>query len=909
MRGSKFYLNFRNDQTGRIQISEPIGFDGADFAIIQENGRMGRDQEFAGGEGKFQFSKMMHPEVFDHLQRYFVLYGTEAVVDLEIDYSGNGDIVIIGNLDYPTCQNNTFDLIKFDVIIDQKQSLIKNNIEAKTDLFSPLDIDGASITPVTTKKILLKAKSREQKSKWITGGDVIASGTVITFSNDVLGVSKTRRGVNNANKVVLSGIDNTLSFISPFYGLIPTNGGVPDNGLNFTYLEAEDTLTNVNIRIYDLIGFSFQSYSNGQLGNNPIQVTSGSGYVKLQVVIGENIESPDVTIYDLYTRNFGYTQSSPSVNFPTSFPDLIIPLIPRGHRVWIYVNTDANATFSGTGGTGNYIVFASMTKMTVEITATSTSYNTVNEGVRLIDAIRYNIKSSAKTNVSFPMAEEGGLLYNQFLFNGNLLRNLIDKPFYLTFKDITEWFPELHLDYEIQRDGTIYIGSYANYYPSTEMAVIGENPMDGDVFDDFEKPFNEEFQINIFEYKNKNYQSQREGIVANTYDGISGEAQYKLLRGNVNAKKEVEVEFIRDSFLLEENRISGFRREENSASRDDDKIFIVDVYPKELLSSDLSYTENDFLQHSFDPESGNLTLRNTGTFRFDFLGMSIGSIFIIIPNQLNAGSYNVVSFTANSIVLDPVSASPSIDNNGERFTGFTYTVSLSTITGVSWTNEQFNEINNIANPESFANMRFSVGRNIRRAYESYLATANLYNKNTPIRNIFYKNNPDAYTVLNGNAVLEGSSFVPANPILSPFLVKMTFIVTFERFYDIFQKVRSSERGYIRCFDPFGNVLKLYPQEMKFRATAERVGTMTLTGKEKYEQSLLNIEDGNENFITLNNEYIVEFLRYEEKNNYFYIKDQNGKLLYNKLLFNQISLNGAIASNETELKQWLNLLTE
>lgn len=874
MRGSKFYLNFKSDSTGRIEISEPVGFDSADFAIIQEDGRLGRDVEFAGGNGKFQFSRLKHANVFDILQRYYSLYGFESVIDLEIDYAGLGNIIIIGNLDFLKANNNTFDLIECDVILDQDKSRIKKNIEVKTDLFSALDVDGGVISQVVPQNILLKAKPVVQLSSFEQPSQQIAQTGGIGGS--------TTRYFNFANAVINSGIDNTLSFIQGF-----------GNKRDFGYIEALDTLSDVTLKISNLtvkVKETASSYPFGQ-GSVSMYYAIGlpnvepTGYYNNQVFSFGFFGTPENQEYNITNQNF-------------VFPNLTIN---RGERLYIFFEayTDTQNT--------PYILTTTISSMDVEITGTKTSYASVNKGVRLIDAIRYNVKSAGNAIVYFPMAEQGGYLYNQFILNGNLLRNITEKPFYLMFKDINEWFPELNLDYEIQADGVIFIGQYQDYYSEIEMGVITQT-----TYDDFEKNFNDEFAINLFEYKYSNYQSQKENDVANTYDVVHGETQLKLFNKNVSGKADIEVKFIRDPFTLEENRIKAFRKDDNSATQDDDKIFIVDVYPSNLINtSAIPFTETDFLQHYFDTATGYLTLRNNGSFRFDILGIQVGGGFAITttPAQLNSGIYTVIEVSTNYIVLQPFgSTNPTTGNNGERYTRFTYQVPVSSIAGMNWTNEEFSIIENIANPDNFGNLRFSVRRNIER-YNSYLATCNKFHESLPARNVFYKNNPEAFTVLNGVALKEGEHILPDNPILSPMMATLDFTITFDKFYEFLLKTRSAQRGFIRCFDPFGNVMRLYPKDMRFRATAEREGTMTLIGKEKYVSSLLNITDANQGFIRLNNEYTMQFLRYEIKNNYFYIKDENGVLLYNKLLFDQITVNNATASNETELSQWLDLLIE
>lgn len=887
MLGSKFYLNFRSrSDIGRVELlSEPVGFDSADFAIVQEDGRMGRDITFAGGTGKFQFSRMMHPEVWDKLQSTIQMQGFEAVIDLEIDYAGTGNIVIIGNLDIYTCENDTYDLIKTDVVLDQDQSRIKKNEEAKTDLFSDKDIDGMDIVPVTTARILNKAKPLNQ----------LSSFKQPELKNVSLGGNGGYRSYkfNYANNVIDYGIDNTLSFIQGF-----------GNRKDFGYVEALENLNNVRLEISNLT-------VNAQSVHT--QYPLGYGFISMYYYIGSATEEPTdfydnvVFAWSWYQKPEGHTESLSNASFV--FDNLTIR---RGQRLylWFESNVDTQNTI--------FFINANLVSMSVKITGTSTSYSSVNEGIRLLDAVKYNVKSAGRSELDFTIAQQYGKLYDNYLFSGNTLRNIIDKPFYMTFKQIREWFGELNLDYEIENTGVISIGNDKDFYPDVEIGILDNTPQnitDKTTYTDFIRRFNEEFTINLFEYKYKNYQSQKENDVANTYDAVHGELQLKLFNQNVNNKKEVNIEFIRDPFLFEDARVKALSTKNNTATQDDDKIFILDVYPSSRITvQNITFNESDTLMHNYDDATGRLTLSNQGNFSFALLGILVGYKFRItsVPNpQFNQGLWTVQEVSSTFIVMTPADGTTthSSANNGERYTNFEYYIRVQDIAGMTWTNEDFQSIENIANPQDFGNLRFSQMRNIRENYESYLATCNIYHEDVAIRNNFYKNNPEATTTLNGITLTEGEDFIPRNPILTPYLVTQTFVTTFDKYFELMQKTRSNERGFIRCFGPNGEVIRLYVKDMRFRATMEREGTVTFIGKEKYMPYSINISTVEEYDININNEYRTEFIRYELKNNYFYIKDENGKLLYNRLTFKQISINGQTANSQNQLQSWLNQYTQ
>lgn len=910
---SKFYINFKSrPDLNRIQFkSEPVGFDAADFGIVQEDGRMGVDTLFAGGTGKFQFSKMAHPEIFEHLQNTIDLQGFEAVADLEIDYNSTGEIIIIGNLDFFTSDNNTYGLIAIDVILGEEFTRIKKNIEANVNVFSSLDIMGNVIQPVQKKKILLKALPLTQLSNWESTADPVNALAYVSRSSVDTPYNVTRVGANNGNVLKASGIDNTLSFIAPQTALNNANGGIP-NLETFTYVEFLDNATNVRIKITEINGYSVQQVIQQLLGS--AQVLTGNGKTAIEVRVGFDMQTADV--YTLWSKTHNYVKPFIGVDVEsqkTFFPpelSLNIPFVERNKRIWIYVNPNASATFSeGSGVLSTYQIFAPLTSWKIEIGATLRSYPTVNDGLRLIDVVKQVAKSAGLADVSFPRAEQGGYLYDQFIFDGNLLRNLEDKPFNITWKYITEWFPEQNIDYEIQSDGSIFIGNDEDFYRNSEMYVCDKMADIG-----LKDNFNPEFGLNLFELNFQNYQSQKENDTANTFDGVHGESQWKTPNINVTGTKEVKVNASRDPFSLEAVRVKAFKTPPSTATQDDDKKFMVDVFPKNRISeTEFMFTETDLLKQEFNDETQLLTLTNSGTFNWILLGIKVGYRFRILanPTPFNSGLWNVEEVGYNYIVLSIVgNNNPSSLNNAERYTTFQYFISTSDIDGIGWTNEDFTQIEGILNAQNFGNLRFTVGRNIKN-WEHHLATANLYHSEKPFINTLYKNNPNLITTLYGVTLKEGADFIPKNPLLSTKLVTLVFKMRFDDYYKLMSDVRSYRRGFIRAFDAFGNPIKLYVKDMRYKQTASTLGDVTLIGKKKHDPAIVNIDTNQgTNFISLNNnEYLVQRLRYEIKDNYFYIKDQNGRLMYKRLTFKQIAFNGTSAQTQSQLINWLNPISE
>lgn len=880
------YLNFKTrpdiGNDGRVKLNYiPNGFKEADFAIIAGDGRMGVDQLFAGGNAKFEFTRLSNPEVFHLLQSVLETDGRNSIILMEIDHDGSGNIDIIGQLELSTSDNNVIDLFSCNVILGEDQAKIKKNIEANIDLFSSLDIERNVIQPIQTYEVMLLSKPVYSQSVWESPDN---AETVTTGS--------TTESFNKIKNLTIDGIDGDLIWLEDSINIL-------EDRYKFRVLRAETELTNVKIRIdKDLFSEAITSGIGGD----------SSGFIYGYIFKGRpETFQQDLNIATSSGQNPRFYSSgglaSNSSNTPVSSTDTSIyeqnigDLQP-GQEVYFLFSPQF---------TGNSRFRIKYGKTKLSITASSINYPTVNKVVRLIDFIKQVCKSAGLTTVSFPEAEQGGYLYNQFIVNGNLLRNIIDKPFYATFKEITEWFNELHLDYEIQNDGSIFIGTDTDFYANREIFVTEKI-----VFDTFKRNFNPEFAINLFEYGYDSYQSQKENDTANTYDVVHGELQDKSPNMNDKDTLEAKSPFIRDPFSLENVRVKAFKKDENSATQDDDKKYIIDIYPSSRITyQEIKNTKTDFLQQSWNQENGTMTLRNTGNFNWVLLGIKVGYYFRIasVPPQINQGFFQVTEVASNYIVMTSIGNNTHDEaNNGERYTTFQYFIPVSAIAGITWTNQDFTLITGVQNPDTYGNLRFSKTRNIINRWQRHLATSILgILSNKPYFNIFYKNNPELQTTIYGVTVKENQDFVPTGALINEWLYTVSFQCTFLEYLSLMNKIRSNERGFIRTFDEDLNPLKLYVKDMRFKANAGTLGNVTLIGKGKYEPSIVNIDTNQSTvFISFNNgEYEVERLIYEIKNDYFYIKDQNGFLMYKKLTYKEITFNGVQAQNKSQLINWLN----
>lgn len=866
MANETFKLNFVTNGEGIVTIDEPIGFDGADFVTKQDNKRLARSISFGGGENEFTFYRMRN-HYFETLMYYYETYGWEAEVKLIIEKDGYENI--IGDLDFYKATTDQLEYFKCKVIQDSNEAIVEKRKDINVNVFSDENIDLEPITPLTTENVLVKSKPKKQVSSWEVPG---------TFYQqfDVSGNSVTQHlAFNPSINITGYDVDDTLTFFSPFVRATPFT--LSTLGSSFKIIEAQNNLRNIKINITNLDMSVPTSVQDG-----------GNGYVdiKLELRYGSDFETANTHIF---FAEGGIPENQTYTN--TNDYSFTIPYLDRSDNIWLFFWYKLRQS----AVSGTFEAFTTIESMDVSVTASEIAYNTIVPSIRLYDAVSQVVESISGLETSFPFAEPNGEMYNQRIFNGNLLRNITTEDFNISLKDISEWLPEIHADYEVQSDGSVYFGLYDDFYTNTEMAVFTDVR-----FDDYTKELNERYAINEFNYGYKKFQSQKENEVENTFDVVHGNSQWSIVNKGVENKKDIKISFVRDTFYIDEQRVKALNISETTSTQDDDTIFILDTLP---TTEDAIYQETDYLQHTYDEDTGYLKLSNIGTFSFVLIGLAVGETFKILGGDSNAGTYTIVEVTERYVVLN--SGSGTDNNNGERITKFEYIVSTTTAPFISWSDENFDYIDNAIDTDGFANLKYTVKRNIIRFYNQYLATCNAFAKKD-IKSTLYKNNGDLGLSYQGLQTIEGERFYPTNPILSPYKHNITLITDFNTFKTLETNLKS-QRGYIRTYDANGMVIKVFPQSMTFKNSND-IGELTIVGEEKYETGFISITYSGSGYITINDEYRTRNIIYSYNEELFYIFDALGKLLYNPVFWQKISVNGAFPTSKTQLIEWLSLIS-
>lgn len=848
MAGEKFYLIFSEQPNKRIQINEPVGYSEVDFNLDQRENKMGRDVSLSGGTINFKFTLYRHGKEFENILYYAHRYGFEAKVKLIIVLSDSTEY--IGELDFLTAESNDFNYFQCPVIVQSETQVFRRRSETKVDLFSSVDTNGEFIQPLVPVNMLLQAKPSIQTSRW--------------------------------EQVTSSG-DNILIIVPNYFSLTQSlmESGIEDSYVPFKFrstnrvdmqiLEAKSMLKNVTISIKDL-DIQLRTASSGN-------ISASIRYIKTI----ENVDNSNPISLALYSATGGNMDITQ--DFLVNIGDM-----QRGEKLFLYLQASTN---------GNSI--ATINKANITITSQSTAYNSIVPCFHAIDALNQISKSIAGLDVYAPRYEQGGDLYGTVITNGNLLRNVLDKPFYVSWDDIFDKSiaPEVKADSEIQIDKRVFIGIEKDFYTNVECGVFPNTQFSGML----RKP-NLFYCLNNFNYKYENFQSLKENTEPNSDSTIHGQTIFTPYNQNVESSLELSIKWIRDSILLDVQQRLSTVVSKDTATQDDDKIFAIDTIETE---NDEKFTESTTLQHTY--ANSVLSLRNNGEVNFNVLGIKAGTVFNVNYPDSNNGDYTVLTVNNTELQLQRISGgSISASNDGVRLTKYTYEIKKETIPLTNRTNQGFDAVLNLISPDKYSNLRYSVQRNIRNFYNNYLASVNLYWKDKVLKNTFYKNNGACETLYNGLRVVEKEDWTPTNPIVTPYMYEKVIFanVDFSKFISLQNQIRT-RRGFIRTIDNNKRVLKLYPIKMSYE---NKTRQLTISGQEKYEPVYMTITKEN-NIITINEETKVRSLVYDpvalERDNQVVLFDSSRQKLYNGVYFDKVSVNGAIPETKEILKNWLDLL--
>jgi len=867
MENFTFYLNFKNDTTGLVQITEPVKFDGASFTVEQDKGRYGRDISYGNEEVSLEF----YDGTFDNgltmglfqLLDYYKTYGFES--EVEFILKKNGVTFTVGLLDFQMAKTDLLTYFECKVIQENNRAIINRRKDINVDVFSDKDLDLNTITPLITENILLKAKPVLQVSEWKSIGSE-------TFPIDSIDPTEIWGLFNFAQTNVSYGIENSLGWLS---NKIYTSNILDAEKFGIIY--AQNRLN--EIKVTATIDMTYV-------------VTQGVfpdfGFMALYLCWGDTFDpsNTSTTRHLLYNDTWGASVEKTVVLNDTF--EYTINEVNQGGKVWLF--------WAGIG----YVdcnIDVTHRNFNIKVNAVSTSIDSIIKGVRYVDLFKQNIKSISGLNIDAPKFDVSGEFYDQFAFNGKLIRQYTDKPFYVNFKDLTEGLQEVNADYQINQND-VFIGQYDDFYNNVDLGGYLQAPDT-----EFNTQFNDRYTINAFNYSYKNYEQNRDE--SNTIDSIHTDSQFLMPNKLVENNKKVEVNHIRDPFSIESARRQGINTKESTSLDNDDKLFLIDVHPL------LDFPNGGFgLRLLMRINSGKLeilnnTLNGEGTpFDWTLLGFIVGTNFNIVSG-VNMGSYIVYSLEREKIVLTPSGFTPTFEGDGFIKTQYT----LNDVFYVNRTNQGFTEILNLSSGDNYSNLRYSIKRNMKY-WSSYLKTASKYKPNGIIQNTFFKNNGLLSTKYGSETVatIEGAN-INVNDlndaILSPIFYKTKVVAEFETVKTLLDNLEI-QKGFIRVVDTNERVLKIHPTKLDYEWSTN---LLTIEGEQRNESDFVTIDTVGTKLIKINEvgyDSIILKRKWFKIDSFFVtLYDFNSVPLITPTRFDKIKVNGIIYTTSITLSDALN----
>lgn len=903
----RHYLIFTSlGRTDLYEICEPIGFDAANFVQDQENKRYARSVQY-GSLDKLTFvdaygldtgtAQTINPQGDQSTHLEFGLqwllslykeYGFETKVEYVLEKSGvqfsNG---MLDFTEKGVTDGSTFVACK--LIQKTKVANLKRRLDDKFNLFGVVDAQNNAITPAVTVDFLRKATPITNISIFNGNGTAEASLSQTAPNGLGSGIATQTRGVNNSNKIIEYGINNTLSFLSPVYATVAANDAlgnpwmVPNASLSFTYIEAQNDLSNVQIDITNINATSnavFQSFGG-------TTILTGSGYAKLLVVVGNDLQTEPFTAYELWDRQFEMVFGSNGLQaVPSSF-SLNIPAVERGKRIYIYFASDTDATFNNfNSALAGARVFVNLNGMDIKITATETALNTVIKGVRWIDGIKQASKFTSNIPVNAVDFDVNGIHYDNVIFGRGQVSQRVDN-FTATPKILLESVEEVNADYEPD-ENEIFIGHQRDYYQNTEIAVFNVIPDE-----DFTIQENDRCMINKAVIGYKTYQQDR--TVKGTSEAIHTEAEFRFLNENVENVFERKFDFVRDPFTIQA-MVDLEVTSPSTSTSEDDKVYISNItalapgsfneFGARLLMRINDVGRLEILNRDSQGDTGSVVINWT------ILGFQPNDNFEITFGE-NIGLYTVTSMTASVLTLTPFTSTPTYEGDAFIRMKFFYT----NVLYVTRTDEGFT-LNDIG----LQNAVYSIKRNMGY-FGEYFASCLLYSRKDIINGYFKSNG--AFTsqlVTEASPVTEKDNILYSDlptPLTTAKVLNATCVAEFEDILSYLNNYKTVARGFARLLYPDGSVYRAFLKDLDHLWLDNKLKT---AGEQKYETEYL-ILTYSAGVLTVND--AVYNLNgnsdwWKAENDYFKFYDSLDRPLSNFYRYNFVELNGIVYGTKADL---------
>ena len=872
------------------RISEPVGFDAAEFSMKQNTARFSRDnfymaddqKTFTFQDGQFErvdFEQVQDPQGY---RSKYLDHGLKWILETRKRFGPSGKIEYILKKDEVEFTTGIFGTAKADtdgysyfscnIIQDENQSAYSKHADTKINVLGDKNVKNESITPVETFKFLRKSIPIIANSKLETTDDFSSTPREYFFGS--------RLYYQPAIQLTAFGVETTFSpsELETFVNSSDTNSvyDAIDRRLLF---QAKRRTENIKIKISDI---NWKVVTKRSL-SFPTSPYENSVVSYLSIAWGNS--SNDSQKVDYFT-NYNPDVVNENIEFE-------IPILEIGQKIWFYFTSQSEVHQNA-----HSVVEAFISKsLTITIDAITRSLNTVIEGVRYVDMKKQCSKFIRNKPVNAPKFDIGGVFYDQVCYNRALIGQNKKLPFITTFKETLGSVEEVCADYEINKD-EIFVGQYEDFYTNDEIGVFLIIPSKN-----YKEPWNERFMINRFNFGYKTFEQNRD--TQNTKQDVHTESEWIIPDDMAQNKKEIKCEFVRSGFS-QQVAVDLEINKPMTSDDNDDKVYIQDIIPLPANSfgefgAILANKWGDSMLQIMNKSISGDT--QDSTINWLLLGIKINEDLFITDGK-NIGTYKVKQMTAAVLTLQPIGTIVQV--SGDHYVKLKWF--YNDIQFTTRTDEGFNIIDGITIKQYFSNLLYTIRRNMVH-WESYLNTACFFQKSKEIVCNYFKNDVPLKTQFeNGPIYIENAPIdidTLNAPILTPKTMVLECVAEFTQIVELLEKYKT-KRGFIRCYDMNGKVIKGYIQDL---AQTWRTNNFKLTLEEKYEEENLILTFLN-GVLTVNDVYydligMTEW--WKVTGDYFAAYDDKSRPICNLYHYSFVELNGIKYNSVEELVNALSKL--
>jgi hypothetical protein len=870
----KFFLNFIDlPQIGLVEIEEPFGFDGATHEIKQDANKHARNVIIANADIKLEFTRHNFKQ-YDYLDFELERKGWE--IDIEFILQKENVTFSTGIIDGLTAQRFR-DSIEFNIIQNTTFEFIKKNESIEINAFSDKSLKGETIVPCQTQNIFLKAKPIYQTSKWDSKNiQFFSSAFIVPININTTVIKPEVTIIPIVNNLLIYEIkkslapydDRVVAYDIPYTFANYKNALIPNVLINSTFnlSKVKVLCKNINIKITSfnlnntnplrvkLILYEFI------LDNLQNVIVLNEFIIRDYIVTAVSNSTSDFII----NENFEYIKEFENLSSGTNLGVYLI-----AEQISITQQTNANRT--------SYITFSCEG---VEITATSTAFNSIIKGVRLHDLLEHQAKSMG-TNLI-----DNVFLNNEykdnFVMNGRMLANLNDLPFNNDFKNTFESVcVESASDYQITNAG-IEILPFTDYYKNIEIGEFTELPdSNGEV------TINNELSINAIEIGFKKSSFEKSGNKENTDDDVHTKLQAKFESNKADATYKREISHIRSAYIIEEQRIKGNEVEEKTTTlENDENLVIIDCVPTPIS---LQNNINAFLPYKIT--NNILEILSNGFINWRNQGLIIGQQ--ITENGNLCQVTNIEDFKLTLLKLVP----PFFTGTGEGT--FTIVYTLQGVAYTNRTNEGFTEIKGVRNGDNYSNLQFSLKR-ILQKYNKWWGSAGQYlsNKKLNVTEIKVNNKLETRLINESTNVIDFAPIELTNNFINDRLLngnvhKLKVFASFEKATQLFTDIKEI-KGFVKINTLNNQIIKGFIKDANYRW---RTQELVLTLQEMKDNKIINLTEIKDNIKNFN---VID--------GFVYVYDFDNILMFKPKLHTSYSIGGVVYENLNDFENnFINLI--